>query len=353
MALSLTSLPQLSVPQYGAPINDLTPQLSQLVNNINQGQEKAFQRQTLADIGKGIAGGTLDYNQAAGRLLAAGDRQGAMSLAMLGMNQANQQYSHGRDAINDQFRREESARAQGNADRNFNLQSSRYEEPAQVKTLRAAGIDPASPEGRKALFPRTDTPISATDKKAIFQAEDAIPAVQGTIENLNRALELNDKTFSGFGAGVRGDIASKLPSSIAPKGAMETAEWSKIMGPEALTAMANTLKGATTDFELKKYMEMLGDPSTPATIRKGVIERMKRLAERKLEIDQARVNDLRGGSYFKEGGGSSGVRQAPGSHGGGSAPQGAIQALRSNPSLRDQFEAKYGPGSADAALGGQ
>jgi hypothetical protein len=93
---------------------------------------------------------------------------------------------------------------------------------------------------------------------------------------------------------------------------METAEWSKIMGPEALQAMAGTLKGATTDFELRKFMEMLGDPATPAPVRKGVIERMKRLTERKLELEQARINDLRGGSYFKENGGPSGVRQQPG-----------------------------------------
>lgn len=33
------------------------------------------------------------------------------------------------------------------------------------------------------------------------------------------------------------------------------------------------------------------------------------------------------------------------------APAGAIDALRQNPDLRDQFEAKYGPGSADRALG--
>jgi hypothetical protein len=119
----------LQLPSSQAFTPDITPTLANLVNNINQGQERAFQRQTLADIGKGIAGGTLTYDQAAGKLLAAGDRQGALSLAQLGMNQANQAYQHGRDATNDQFRRDEAARSQGNTDRMIAIQTANANKP--------------------------------------------------------------------------------------------------------------------------------------------------------------------------------------------------------------------------------
>lgn len=125
----------LQLPSSQAITPDITPSLANLVNTINQGQQQAFQRQTLADIGKGIAGGTLTYDQAAGRLLAAGDRQGALSLAQLGMNQANQQYARSRDDRNFEFRQEEARRAQANADRSARFQAAALNHPV-FKTVK-------------------------------------------------------------------------------------------------------------------------------------------------------------------------------------------------------------------------
>lgn len=209
----------------------------------------------------------------------------------------------------------------------------RKEEPEEVRKVRAAGMDPTSPEGRKAMFPRTDTPVSATDKKAIFEAEDALPALQGTVENLNRALQLNDKTFTGMGAGTRAWLGSGLHDLAVPdffadkKGSDATTEWQKIMGPEALQNMASTLKGATTDFELRKFIDMLGDPSTPVKVRASVIQRLQTLAQRKIEIQNARVRDLRGGQYFKPGGGGAQGYGAQAPAGGGDPLSAARDAI--------------------------
>lgn len=256
-------------------------------------QDERMKRAAREEAAKSIMQGG-DTKSALARLLSVGDLQGASTIANLN----NQDFDR-------QFRTQEAQRSQSNADRSFGLQEqlvNRREVPEAVRTLQAAGIDPRSPQGQKALFPRTDTPISTTDKKAIFEAEDLVPQLQGTIENLSRAVDLNGRTFTGYGAGLRADIGTKLPGGslfIDEKKARDTSEWQKIMGPEALQQMANTLKGATTDFELRKFIEMLGDPATDPQVRKGVIERMKKLAERKLEIQQSRVKDLRGGTYFK------------------------------------------------------
>jgi hypothetical protein len=94
--------------------------LGDLPNIYREGAQRAARERTLAELGSGQ--GPLDYNEAARRLLAVGDREGAMSLAQLGANLQQREYQRSRDAANDAFRREEAARSQRNADRAFGLQ---------------------------------------------------------------------------------------------------------------------------------------------------------------------------------------------------------------------------------------
>lgn len=78
MALNLTSLSQLGIPQ--ANINsDITPQLSQLAATINNG----VKQRTLSDLGQGLANGTVDYRQAVGSLARLGDADGMMKMLAL------------------------------------------------------------------------------------------------------------------------------------------------------------------------------------------------------------------------------------------------------------------------------
>jgi hypothetical protein len=130
---------------------------------------------------------------------------------------------------------------------------------------------------------------------------------------------------------------------------MATREFGQLMSGEAVKTMADTLKGATTDFEFKKFESMMADPSTPPEIRGRLIERMLKLAEKHRETKARRINELSGGTYFKKPGtattGPTGpTRQLPAEPTQQPAPQDA-QGFRAAPrvgELRDGYRFKGG-----------
>ncbi len=177
------------------------------------------------------------------------------------------------------------------------------------KALRERGLDPRDPRyaqfALSGKWPREDAqPLSAADKKAIMAAEDDNALLVGTLDTLNRAKELNTRTFTGATAGARGWIGTAVPGASAvidPEAAKATREFGQLMSGEAIKSMSETLKGATTDREMSRFIEMLADPSTPPEIRERTITRMIQLAERQRKINESRMNDLRGGTYYKPG----------------------------------------------------
>lgn len=75
---------RLQLPSSQAFTPDITPSLANLVNTVNQGQR----RQSLADLGRGLASGALDYKTAAAKAAEMGDPGSMMSLLQLGQQQA-------------------------------------------------------------------------------------------------------------------------------------------------------------------------------------------------------------------------------------------------------------------------
>ncbi len=177
----------------------------------------------------------------------------------------------------------------------------------------ASGKDPNDPRYSDYIIsgslPReTQQQLTAGDKKAINEAEDQLPLIDQTLSTLTRARELNRQTFTGTGAGIRGKIGSSLPDWAVPdwvadpKTSEATREFGQLMSMEAIKSMSSTLKGATTDTEMGRFMDILGDPATPPDIRERTLDRMLTLAQRQKEIATSRINDMRGGTYYKANG---------------------------------------------------
>ncbi|WP_322882852.1 phage tail tip lysozyme [Sinorhizobium medicae] len=185
----------------------------------------------------------------------------------------------------------------------------------EVEARKAAaaqvGLSPEDPAYQGFILtgklPREDAQtLTATDKKALWAAEDEVPLIDNTLSALDQAKDLNRRTFTGTGAGILGTIGTNVPGAgvlIDTDKAKATSEFNKLMSMEAIQSMAQTLKGATTDSELARFVDILADPSTDPDIRERTIDRMISLANRVKDVKDNRIKQLRGGGISTPGAG--------------------------------------------------
>lgn len=174
------------------------------------------------------------------------------------------------------------------------------EAAARRAQIMAAGIDPASPAARAFIasgkMPREDQqPLTATDKKAILEADEMVLNTQGVIKALDEAKVLSRKAYTGPTAQLRGYGGSL----IGAEGAQETEELTNLITNNALQQLKATFGAAPTEGERKILLEIQGSVNKAPKVREAIFERARALAENRLKFYSDRAQQMRGGDYFK------------------------------------------------------
>lgn len=203
---------------------------------------------------------------------------------------------------------------QGQGDSNVSAQvSERQAAAAQL------GLDPNDPAYKSYILtgkmPREDqAPLTATDKKAILEADEAVQANTQAIDLLNSAISgkpgqtLNDKAGYGWNAGAQAWLARNDPTGFFDdtKG-QNTTDLNNIVINQALGSLKSIFGGNPTEGERAILLDLQASIDKTPKERESIIKRAIAAATRRLEFNKQRAAELRGQTYYKPGGGGGAV----------------------------------------------
>lgn len=184
------------------------------------------------------------------------------------------------------------------------------------------GVDPNSDAGRSYILtgklPREDQQmLTATDKKAILEADEQVQLNQQAIDALTKAKELSPHANQGWFAAARATLSNNLPDMLvpdvisSPESGQATSNLDNAVVGSALTQLKSIFGGNPTEGERKILLELQGSSSQPDAVRQDIYNRALDMAQRRLEFNRQRAVQLRGGTFFKPQGAVEQQRPAP------------------------------------------
>ena len=185
------------------------------------------------------------------------------------------------------------------------------------------GIDPASDVGKFFILtgklPREDQQsLTATDKKAILEADEMAQVNEAAIKALDEAKKLSPQANQGWFAGARASLSNNLPDLLVPdivssksSGEATTNLDNAVIGT-ALAQLKSVFGGNPTEGERKILLELQGSSSQPDAVRQDIYQRAIEMAKKRLEFNKQRAAELRGGTYYKPGAGAPAPQQSNG-----------------------------------------
>jgi type II secretory pathway pseudopilin PulG len=166
----------------------------------------------------------------------------------------------------------------------------------------APGPDGTTPGPQPVMPPKK--PLTAHEQTAIDDADKAVIANRNAIGNLQYAKELSKKAASGPLALERGRIGSQLPGMFGA-GGKETVMLHNTIINNAIDQLKASFGGNPSEGERKILLEMQGSVNESDEVRQEIFNRGIRLAEEKLDFNQKRAKEIRGGTYYNSSGGAS------------------------------------------------
>jgi len=169
------------------------------------------------------------------------------------------------------------------------------------------GLEPGTPAYQSFVLtgkmPREDqSSLTATDRKAILEADEMVMAAEGVVPLLDKALELNGKAFSGPTASMRATAGNNLPDWMVPgtpDQAQATTELDNVVTTQALNQMKAIFGAAPTEGERQILLQIAGSSSLPPKVREGIYTRAKEAVNRRLAFYRQRAQSMRGSDYYK------------------------------------------------------
>jgi flagellum-specific peptidoglycan hydrolase FlgJ len=143
--------------------------------------------------------------------------------------------------------------------------------------------------------------LTATDKKAILEADELVAVNQGAISNLEKALEMSSQAYDGVTAGIRGTVMGNLGDESGQK----TQELDNLIKMNAVNSLKAIFGAMPTEGERKILMELQGSVGLPMEVRNDIYRRALQMAKSRLQMNQERADQLRGGTFYAPGGGKS------------------------------------------------
>lgn len=203
---------------------------------------------------------------------------------------------------------------QGQGDSNVSAQIAERQSAAQ-----SLGLDPNDPAYKSYILtgkmPREDqAPLTATDKKAILEADDAVMVNQTVIDQLQSVINpgadgksINDIAGYGWNADIQSWLARNDGKNVFDdRQGQATTELKNIVLGQALSSLKSTFGAAPTEGERKILIELQASVDKTPKERGAIIKRAIDLANMRLKFNQERAEGLRGQTYYKPGADKSG-----------------------------------------------